>query len=250
MSKVDCEVSTQGEASMELKRAVLVYERGHRSEAFATIHDVGRDEKGAPVILPGVSANLKSVRALARALVRGGRVQEGKLGFIDPQLIYWSTAGFAWWVPPQVRRVWFRCAELGGEVSAEVPHPGLVFSIRQRARNRAWSVWAVKGTARPTAATELWIAPYFNVWRGGKICTGTVPLPTSPQPAHCAELTDAFFRSYFTHPNEARIAKCRAGVFAFWRDMLAGKHRRFPSARLQPLGRTLGSALSGDDDHD
>ena len=41
----------------------------------------------------------------------------------------------------------------------------------------------------------------------------------------------AFLRSFFTHPNsKGKLVRYRGGAYAFWRDMLDGKFKPFPSA--------------------
>lgn len=151
-----------------------------------------------------------------------------------------------WWVRPAFRHVAFRVSEkdaerLGAAERGEsVPHPGLVFA----ASSREWRVWAVKGSQRPTLATPLFQAPYFNVDAHGHICQGSVPKPDGSTAEKIDAWNDAFFRSYFTHPNvAAKLVRYPGGSFALWRQMLDGRFGRFPQRVLVPLNATLGDLL-------
>ena len=66
---------------------------------------------------------------------------------------------------------------------------------------KAWKVFAFKGRQRPDADTPLSVAPFFNVWQNGTICVGSARLPKGDQVHNHLAWEEAFFRSYFTHPN-------------------------------------------------
>jgi PRTRC genetic system protein B len=163
-------------------------------------------------------------------------------------LLYQDLTTMAWWVPPARRHIWFRCT--GGELGAHergesVPHPGLVFAA---ASDRTWRVWAVKGCERPSEATPLFQAPYFNVYGTGAICQGNVDVPTGGFAGSVADRIEAwnkaFFDSFFTHPNtQGPLVNYKGGPYRFWRDMLDGRHAVFPESALVPLGTSLAQVL-------
>ena len=52
------------------------------------------------------------------------------------------------------------------------------------------------------------------------------------------------FHSYFTHPNVAgKLLNYRGGSYAFWRDMLNQRFKRFPERVLVDTKTTLGQLL-------
>ncbi|WP_374365151.1 PRTRC system protein B [Piscinibacter sp.] len=231
-------VSEEGAATVQLSRAILIYAtKGGGS--FATVHDVAAQPNGAATILPG-----RPMTAFAVARLAGRLTKRRQGGFIPDRLLYRDSGAVAWWVPPTQRRIWFRCEEgkLGGaERSEVVGHPGLVFCATA---SRKWYVWAVKGGARPTEGTKLFRAPYFNVWESGQICVGNVDLPERATAEKIEEWNNAFFDSWFTHPNvHQELVHYRGGSYAFWRDMLDGKHPAFPERVLVSLDRSLGEAM-------
>lgn len=125
--------------------------------------------------------------------------------------------------------------------SGVVPHPGLVFAVS----GRVWKVWAVKGSARPAPQSELFQAPYFNVYSSGSICKGNVLLPDGATVEKINAWNESFFDSFFTHPNvTGKLVKYQGGACSFWRDMLDGGYARFPQRVLVPIGATLNDLVS------
>ena len=123
-----------------------------------------------------------------------------------------------------------------------MPCPGLVFVVT----TKAWKVFAFKGRQRPDADTPLSVAPFFNVWQNGTICVGSARLPKGDQVHNHLAWEEAFFRSYFTHPNihtPRGLTRYRAGPFALWRDLLDGRLSHFPTRTLVPTGWTLRQAF-------
>jgi PRTRC genetic system protein B len=105
-------------------------------------------------------------------------------------------------------------------------------------------VWAVKGSRRPTPQTPLFQAPYFNVDAQGRICQGNVPVPEGTAVEKIEAWNDAFFRSFFTHPNVAgKLVRYRGGSYAFWRDLLDQRFARFPGRVLVDVKTTLRALL-------
>ena len=236
MRKVNFEVVAGHQSPLTLSKAILLYQ-GKDQNTFATVHDIALQGK-TPVILEGKSMTVEAVVRLAidlsRNAIRGG--------FVPANLLFLDGDVMAWWLPPARRHIAFRAAELGvSECGEVVPHPGLVFRIDGM---RRWHVWAVLGAERPCETTALFQAPYFNVSSDGAICTGNVSLPDGNTAERIGAWNDAFFGSFFTHPNvHGKLVTYKGGAFKFWRDMLDGRHGEFPEHVLVPAKRTLADAL-------
>lgn len=86
-------------------------------------------------------------------------------------------------------------------------------------------------------------SPHFNVWDGGKICTGSVALPNALSADALTEYEAAFFRSHFTHPNRTAAVKYAGGMKALWRDQLAGASPEAMTKALKPAKETLEAAI-------
>lgn len=227
--------------AVSLQRAVLIYGDRRGRAALATLHNI-EDAAGEAIIGAGRAMSAQTARRLAADLCHHAT----PAGFLPETVLCLQGNAMLWWVPPAHRHVAFRvdpghAAQMGGgERGGSVPHPGLVFA----ASPRFWRVWAVKGTKRPTPATVLYQAPYFNVDGHGNICQGNVSVPDGTTVERIGAWNEAFFRSFFTHPNvSGKLVHHRGGAYAFWRDMLDGKHRRFPERVLVDAGITLGGLL-------
>lgn len=231
-------------ASLVLAQAVLIYREAQHNatHAYASIHRVDLSA-GRPVILAGKPMSPRAARRLARELAQQA---PAAVSYLDGRLLYAGDTLRVWWHPAGVRHIAFRCAELG-ERGEAVPHPALVFAVSAK----GWWVWACKDNVRPTPETPLCRAPYFNVSDLGVICQGSTVVPTG-EASHCIDAwTNAFFGSFFSHPNGTRTVRHQHGAYAFWKGLLDAPPARFPSRALIAMDRTLGDmiALLGDD-HD
>lgn len=240
MNEAEFFIQAPSTGTVALRRAVLIYD-GQQGSALATVHDI-EEVDGEPVIGAGQAMTSRAAMDLAKALLK--RAAHG--GFLPATVLYMDGDILVWWVPPARRHIAFRVEDehaevFGGRERGEmVPHPGLVFA----ASSQVWRVWAVKGAGRPTPATALYQAPYFNVDGHGNICQGNAPVPEGNTVEKIDAWNDAFLRSYFTHPNGAGKLVCyRGGAYAFWRDMLDGRFRRFPERVLLDVKTTLGKLL-------
>lgn len=240
MNQAEFFIQAPSAGTVHLRRAVLIYD-GQQGSALATVHDI-EEVDGEPVIGAGQAMTPRAAMELARALLK--RAAHG--GFLPETVLYMDGDVIVWWVPPARRHIAFRVDEehgesFGGRERGEiVPYPGLVFA----ASSRVWRVWAVKGVGRPTPATSLYQAPYFNVDVRGNICRGNAPVPEGTTVEKIAAWNDAFLRSYFTHPNgPGQLVRYRGGAYAFWRDMLDGRFRCFPERVLVDVKTTLGGLL-------
>jgi len=248
MNQAQFSIRTPSDSELTLVQAVLIY-KGRSGSLLATLHEVEvEDVDGEAVIGAGKPVTPRAALDMARAL--GQEIGYG--GFLPATVLYLNADLILWWAPRARRHVMFRVddehvATMGGKVRGErVPHPGLVFA----ASRKAWNVWAVKGEARPVLSTPLYQAPYFNVYDNGAICRGNVEVPKGTTAEKIEAWNDAFFRSYFSHPNvEKGLVKYRGGAYRLWRDLLDGKHARFPERALvstdQTLGKLLGVAEAG-----
>lgn len=225
--------------SYRLNNALLLYRNG-AGEGYVSIHEIEQDGSKAPVLGPGTPATRHALAALVKDLVP--KVQRSA-SLMPSHILSHGEDHLVWFSAPVHREVWFR-SDVLGERNAKVPHPGLVFMVGPS----GWHVFAVKTDTRPEPGELAYQAPYFNVWSPGKICVGNVTTPKGEMAGNAAAWEEAFFRSYFTHPNihETRgLVRHKEGAYAFWRDMLGGKHKKFPLSALVPLKKSINQIFNG-----
>jgi PRTRC genetic system protein B len=115
------------------------------------------------------------------------------------------------------------------------PHPALVFMIH----GRELFVRALAEDRRPTAATRLKSAPYWNTDGHGRVCLGSMRVPDEAGVSSISEWEGAYFASEFTHPSGAvRLTIHPKGFLGLW-SSLAGRKRRFPVKFLADCNETL-----------
>lgn len=228
----------QDAANLRLEQAILIYRsRGVREvRTYASIHQV-EVEHGKASIQSGKPVTPRAARRLADALTP----RTASTGFLPGNVLYADGDTLVWWAPPQRRHIVFRCAEATfGERGANVPHPALVFMVS----GGQWMVWALKGRKRPTPESPVWRAPYFNVGADGSICRGNVATPIGAAIDKIAAWEDAFFRSYFTHPNvPTGLVHHAGGAYAFWAEMIDVPPAYFPQRVLVRTGARLGELV-------
>lgn len=166
------------------------------------LHEIDGDYQlgaGHPLRLDSLS---NALDALAKH--QGGmRLQ----GLLPANVLTVAYDRIAWWCPPSVRTVFFR-----DQPNVRCMQPGLVFV----ATSSNLFVGALKGRERPQATDPVYDAPYFNVWRGGKMCVGNVELPGQLVAEKIAAWESAFFDSLFTHPNGSDLVEHKGGLTGLW----------------------------------
>lgn len=190
--------------------------------SFVNLHGIVDTPQG-PTLTEGVRATEEGVRDVIKSLAETIR---NPLCLLNPHILATTDDATVWWVPAGKRRIAFQTQEIGRR-AAVTPQPALLFAVTRK----GWFVHALKESTRPTAKTKLCVAPYFNVWSQGKICVGSTIKPQESPGADPDAWTKAFFSSAFTHPNvrgKNGLMKHEFGPYAFWRDMLDGKHKEFP----------------------
>jgi PRTRC genetic system protein B len=212
-----------------LKYALLLWvPAGSSKPNYARLHRVVPGPRGTLRLAANSDAvDAKALRSMALSLTTAAD-QNVAVFVRASRVLFEREPLFVWWRPPQRTHVRFNCPELGGVVAGRVPLPGLVFAgCGSRLR-----IVAVKGTERPTDATETYAAPFFNHYEDAVVCNGSVDLTTVSVAAIDA-VEAAYFGSSFTHPNQRAIQTLyRDGIHALWRDLLSGKLKKFPEASL------------------
>lgn len=229
-------ISAGNTSDLKLRNAVLLYHSAApESAVYATVHEV-EIVRNAPHLLPGRPMGLAELSQFVEA----AQAATAYRGFLDPHLLYVAPNMMAWWHPAAHHMTWFKSDQPIGERQGVVPHPALVFV----AREHDWYVFALASNERPGPSTALHVAPYFNVWEDGGICTGNVQLPDTPTPEGLRTYENAFFRSRFTHPNQPRICKYKGGGHALWAHLLDHPEvTDFPTNTLLQQKETLEQAI-------
>jgi PRTRC genetic system protein B len=198
------------------------------------------DAEGHPLAPHPLSES--EARNLAKLLQQadGGRTKGHFLqaeGILPSKVLYTCLSGepFAVWFTPAA------IVPLLFQKSLNIPSgPAAIPPLIWKATAKSLSVYACKDADRPTAATRLYHAPFFNLYEKGEVCMGTVrvAIPSDCSLEKFMSLWEGyFFGSYFAHllieqsPVEGNIVE-------LWKS-LAGTGGPFPPNKLKPCSITL-----------
>jgi PRTRC genetic system protein B len=234
---MDSHVRIGGNRKFVLKCAVMIYTDA--STAFATVHEVRVDNQGSPYLAAGRSLTTAFLRRLSQGLgtaIPAEVLSECVLARTSDMIVWWATA--------QSRVMFFGGQENGArDLNGHLyPHPPLLFKVR----GRELFVRALAENTRPTAATRLKTAPYWNTDSRGSVCAGTMRIPDQLTANSVSAWEDAYFGSEFTHPSGAvRLTMHRQGFVGMWKS-LKNKDRTFPTGLLTDAKETLSEFIESD----
>lgn len=158
------------------------------------------DELGHPINAHPLSE--KESRNLAFSLAEETKKQTAFLqpfGLLPYNVLYTNPSGdgcVIWYSPARKENLLFK-KELGindGEASL----PPLLW----KASRSQLSIWALNKEERPTLQTDLYRAPFFNLYIDGKVCMGNVEIEIDESinlEKFLSEWERYFFRSAFSH---------------------------------------------------
>ena len=112
------------------------------------------------------------------------------------------------------------------------------------ANKRSLKIFALANSRRPTEKTELFYAPFFNVYEDGNVCMGTVDV-NFQNSTSLEEFTkkweEYFFNSYFSHlMNEHN--PINGNCVNLWKSLI-NTEKQFPKEALKQANRTLKNLL-------
>ena len=218
---------------LNLVHAILLYGSENRIR-LATIHQPMRDPQGGPALLDaGEPLTREFLERLARGL--GSELPPA---FLPSHVLVYSTSLVSWWEPAQTRTMFFSSDCDGKTLNGKrFPHPPLIFAVL----DGHLMVWALEENRRPELETRLFMAPYWNTYEGGRVCHGSMRVPTTATIENLPRWSHAFFGSQFTGSNLG-IQQCShpEGFLGLWRSIVGKK--TFPVEYLLPR-RTLRETL-------
>ena len=229
-----------------LSRALLVYGTSSYQgipyrHPFVTLHEVIHDGNGARL----AEGRLMTPHMLVELMTGLGRSLPVE---ILPERVLVRTAEMTvWWSPAGARTLFFSdrgddpvLKQINGK---RYPQPSLIFKV---CGSHLW-VRALAESKRPTADTRLCMAPYWNCYDNGAVCTGSMQIPRETSVSGIESWERSFFQSEFTHASGTRKhTRFPGGLLAMW-QFLEGKDN-FPTQHLVKLRQTL-SEFVNDNDH-
>src|SRR6266852_6747071 len=181
-----------------LSRALLVYGTSSYDgfpyrHPFVTLHEVIHESEGARL----GEGQLATPQLLIDLMVRLGKSVPTEI--LPERVLVRTTETIAWWMPAGERTMFF--SDRGGDAALRrmnakrYPHPPLLFKA---SGTHLW-IRALPLTERPGANTKMHMAPYWNCYENGTVCTGSMKIPREKSLAATDSWEQSFFASEFTH---------------------------------------------------
>lgn len=238
---MDTHVNLKSTASYELREALLVYScdrspGNNNGTAFVTKHAVNHTASGAPSLGPGAPLGESDVVTLIEQL-RGSLPSE----FLPENVLMRTQETIVWWTPATTRPMYY-AADKGDELARlngkKLPQPALVL----RARRGCLDIRALRENKRPTPATKMCVAPYWNVSDNGSVCLGSTNAPQEASVSSMERWESSFFESEFSHANaHSGLTDHPAGFMGLWLSLIGKK--TFPVEHLRDAKETLAQFL-------
>jgi PRTRC genetic system protein B len=119
--------------------------------------------------------------------------------------------------------------------------PGMIW----KAGREELAVYAVKGNKKPCSKTKLFHAPYFNIYKEGRVCMGTVRVNITESARledFMAQWENYFWNSYFSHLM-GEFNPVTENIVQLWQAQVA-TDSSFPVQILKPTNFTLQNLLT------
>lgn len=230
------ESALSGQLTIRMTGAICLYEQD--GTKFATLHDVAIED-GAPIILPGHGIAPEAIEKMLRDVSKAPQRRQ----IMPPNVLCMDSVKMAWWTPSSRRPIFFNTAkkEFNKAVNGKVvPYPPLLFI----ASGRQLSVYALAEDKRPEADEPLFIAPFFNLYNQGLMCSGNARMPEIVAPSSIPQWEKAFFETNFTHTNTNKLTTHKDGHDGLWLRVAANPEEGFPIGALLPAKKTLEEAVN------
>jgi PRTRC genetic system protein B len=235
-------VSIGSSQEFRLSRVLLVYGKSSYDgfpyrHPFVTLHEV---------IHVGEEAHLGTGHLVTPQMLSQlmNELGESTPREILPERVLVRTADTIVWWKPAGQAVMFFSDRGGDDILIRLngkryPHPPLLFKVNG---SNLW-IRALGANLRPTGKSPLYLAPYWNCYDNGSVCTGTMKIPREKSVTAIEDWEQSFFRSEFTHAGGAgKRTRYPAGLLAMWQTLQS--KAQFPAGYLVKVKQTVGEFVS------
>ncbi|WP_374362379.1 PRTRC system protein B [Cloacibacterium sp.] len=223
--------------------ALVFYQNDDRNkDTYVEYFDM--DKNGNPINAHPLTE--REAKILAKAFIT--KTQRGKKqDFLKPngilpahvlQINPSENGSVLWFTKSMKRQLYFTENLEIPNGRAEVP------AMLWFANKRSLKIFALANNRRPTEKTELFYAPFLNVYEDGNVCMGTVDVHIQNSTSleeFIKKWEDYFFNSYFSHlMNEHNPIS--GNCVNLWKSLI-NTEKQFPKEILKKVNRTLKNLL-------
>jgi PRTRC genetic system protein B len=229
------------DAYLPAKALVVYINQGEKEKSYIESFDF--DKLGRMINAHPLSEQEaeKLGKIMLANMERQGRCFDAK-GILPANLLFLRSGNdgcAVWYTPAQHRTLLF--VEGLGLSDGRYPIPALIW----KATRESLSVFAFKGTDKPKLNTELFEAPYFNIYSNGNVCMGTVDIDIDDHgglEAFMKLWEEYFFNSRFSHLLADR-SPLKSNIIQLYKSLFNAK-KSFPSTELKKHSRSFKTLLN------
>ena len=223
------------------QKALLIYEcLSANDKVYVEAYDM--DESGRPVNAHPLSVT--EIKSLADCLNQSDELRNDFLtprSLLPANVLYIDPVrrGFAVWYTPASEAILHFKKELGIP-SGKAHVPALVWKATRNSLN----IYAIKTNKRPQENTLLYHAPFFNIYKDGNVCMGTVDIDIDSRCGledFITQWQDYFWNSSFSHLHEGYNPVSK-NIVQLWHKQVMTE-QLFSADVLKPNGQTLKDIL-------
>lgn len=222
--------------------ALVIYQsKDLRSQTYVEHFDM--DKNGNPINAHPLTENEAKILAKSlniqkqnsKAFLKTKGILPINILYINP-----SKKGSVIWFTKAKKTKLFFTENLGiPNGMAEIP------ALLWKATQHHLKVFALHSNSRPTEKTELYHAPFFNVYENANVCMGTVDVNIKKS-ACVEEFTKAwetyFFNSYFSHLVNGHNP-INGNIVNIWKELI-DYEKSFPKNKLKKSNYKLQNLIS------
>lgn len=242
------DITSQFNEQYTPRKAILIYQSSANEEnglrdgqgIYVESYDIGKN--GNPVNAHPLT--IKEMLSLSKVLQSAKELQTNYFtskGLLPANVLHLEATeagSVIWYSPAQEINLFFSTAL--GIPCGKACVPAMVW----KADKENLSVFALKENDKPTVNTKLYHAPFFNIYKAGHVCMGTVEVFVKQE--HCLEdfmtkWEDYFWNSYFSHFIEA-FAPVKGNMVLLWQRLIR-TNEPFPVSVLKPTDKTVKNLL-------
>lgn len=211
------------------KQGIIIYNR--YAEYYLETHEIVNND-GKFEWMEGKPFHKDHLKALALSLGKQSMTMMHVKGLLPENVLYYQPSffgnAFIWHVPSGLHHFSFKSTLKLKEGNYRMP--GLIFAVN----DKALYVFAYKGTNKPTAKTELFKGPFFNVYQDSKVCMGTTRESAKKNvlQEEMARWERRFYGSRFTHVSDSSVLKKGFKINTVYNKIRNA--RKFPEGCLAP----------------
>lgn len=223
-------------------KALLIYQ-STRNQHDVYVEAFDMDSKGFPVNAHPL--NMEEAIALSDSLDHSPAMQRSFLkpkGLISDDVLYINPDknGFAiWYTKPQRVNLFF--VKQLDIPCGNAAIPAMVW----KASLESLHIYAVRENKKPTLKTPLYYAPFFNVYKTGRVCMGTVDIEInrhSTLETFMQAWQQYFLNSFFSHLID-EYCPVSLNIVQLWQEQV-NTNRKFPLNTLVKNNKTIKDLLS------